>query len=92
MHPLDLVSTFQEIVKDDETVTVDVGSLYIWMARHFKSYEPRHLLFSNGMQTLGVALLGQLQPHCCAQVKKVYSHSGDGGFLFTGKNWKQLYV
>ena len=26
------------------------------MARYFKSYEPRHLLFSNGMQTLGVAL------------------------------------
>ena len=38
------------------TVTVDVGSHYIWMARYFKSYEPRHLLFSNGMQTLGVAL------------------------------------
>lgn len=38
------------------TVTVDVGSHYIWMARHFRSYEPRHLLFSNGMQTLGVAL------------------------------------
>ena len=35
------------------TVTVDVGSHYIWMARHFRSYEPRHLLFSNGMQTLG---------------------------------------
>lgn len=37
------------------TVSVDVGSFYIWMARHFRSYNPRHLLFSNGMQT-GVAL------------------------------------
>ena len=41
---------------DDTTVTVDVGSHYIWMARKFRSYNPRHLLFSNGMQTLGVAL------------------------------------
>ena len=92
MHPLDLVSTFQEIVKDDETVTVDVGSLYIWMARHFKSYEPRHLLFSNGMQTLGVALLGQLQPHCCAQVKKFIHTLVMEASFSQGKSWKQLYV
>lgn len=85
MHPLDLVSTFQEIVKDDETVTVDVGSLYIWMARHFKSYEPRHLLFSNRMQTLGVALPWAITAALLRPGKKVYSHSGDGGFLFTGQ-------
>ena len=84
MHPLDLVTTFQDIVKDDETVTVDVGSLYIWMARHFKSYEPRHLLFSNGMQTLGVALPWAITSALYRPGKKVYSHSGDGGFLFTG--------
>jgi acetolactate synthase-1/2/3 large subunit len=56
VHPLDFIDVLQDTVKDDETVTVDVGSHYIWMARNFKSYEPRHLLFSNGMQTLGVAL------------------------------------
>ena len=55
-HPLNIVSELQERVTDEMTVTVDVGSHYIWMARHFRSYEPRHLLFSNGMQTLGVAL------------------------------------
>jgi len=84
IHPLDLVTTFQSIVKDDETVTVDVGSLYIWMARYFKSYEPRHLLFSNGMQTLGVALPWGITAGLLRPGKKVYSHSGDGGFLFTG--------
>ena len=46
----------QKVLTDDTTVTVDVGSHYIWMARNFRSYNPRHLLFSNGMQTLGVAL------------------------------------
>ncbi|MFC4652421.1 acetolactate synthase AlsS [Lactococcus nasutitermitis] len=85
IHPLDLVDTFQTIVKDDETVTVDVGSLYIWMARYFKSYEPRHLLFSNGMQTLGVALPWAITAALLRPGKKVYSHSGDGGFLFTGQ-------
>ncbi|GBG97206.1 acetolactate synthase AlsS [Lactococcus termiticola] len=84
LHPLDLVETFQSIVKDDETVTVDVGSLYIWMARYFKSYEPRHLLFSNGMQTLGVSLPWAITSALLRPGKRVYSHSGDGGFLFTG--------
>ncbi|MDR2977237.1 MAG: acetolactate synthase AlsS [Streptococcaceae bacterium] len=85
VHPLEIVQTLQEIVKDDETVVVDVGSLYIWMARYFKSYEPRHLLFSNGMQTLGVALPWAISAGLVRQGKKVYSNSGDGGFLFTGQ-------
>ncbi|WP_054639808.1 acetolactate synthase AlsS [Lactococcus fujiensis] len=85
IHPLELVDAFQSIVKDDETVTVDVGSLYIWMARYFKSYEPRHLLFSNGMQTLGVALPWAITAGLLRPNKRVYSMSGDGGMLFTGQ-------
>ncbi|MDR0298588.1 MAG: acetolactate synthase AlsS [Streptococcaceae bacterium] len=85
VHPLEIVESLQEIVKDDETVVVDVGSLYIWMARYFKSYEPRHLLFSNGMQTLGVALPWAISAALVRKGRKVYSNSGDGGFLFTGQ-------
>jgi acetolactate synthase-1/2/3 large subunit len=85
LHPLEVVDALQQIVKDDETVTVDVGSLYIWMARYFKSYEPRHLLFSNGMQTLGVALPWAISAGLVRPGKKIYSNTGDGGFMFTGQ-------
>lgn len=85
LHPLDFIDVFQDVVKDDETVTVDVGSHYIWMARNFKSYEPRHLLFSNGMQTLGVALPWGISAALLRPGKKVYSISGDGGFLFSAQ-------
>ena len=85
VHPLDFIDVFQSAVKDDETVTVDVGSHYIWMARNFKSYEPRHLLFSNGMQTLGVALPWGISAALLRPGKKVYSISGDGGFLFSAQ-------
>lgn len=85
IHPLDFIDVFQEHVRDDETVTVDVGSHYIWMARNFKSYEPRHLLFSNGMQTLGVALPWGITAALLRPGKKVYSISGDGGFLFSAQ-------
>ena len=62
------------------TVTVDVGSHYIWMARHFRSYEPRKLLFSNGMQTLGVALPWAISAALVRPKTQIVSVSGDGGF------------
>ncbi len=53
------------------------------MARCFRSYEPRRLLFSNGMQTLGVALPWAIAATLVEPGKKVVSVSGDGGFLFS---------
>ena len=85
VHPLDLIEVLQDQTEDDMTVTVDVGSHYIWMARYFKSYEPRHLLFSNGMQTLGVALPWAISAALVRPKEKVISISGDGGFLFSGQ-------
>lgn len=86
VHPLDLIDVLQENTTDDMTVTVDVGSHYIWMARYFKSYEARHLLFSNGMQTLGVALPWAISAALLRPNTKVISVSGDGGFLFSAQD------
>lgn len=86
VHPLEVINTLQALVTDDMTVTVDVGSHYIWMARHFRSYEPRHLLFSNGMQTLGVALPWAISAALVRPNTQVISVSGDGGFLFSAQD------
>ncbi|MER2141828.1 MAG: acetolactate synthase AlsS, partial [Priestia megaterium] len=83
LHPLQLIEALQNFVEDDTTITCDVGSHYIWMARYFRSYEPQHLLFSNGMQTLGVALPWAISAALVRPHKKVLSMSGDGGFLFS---------
>ena len=86
LHPLEVINTLQSKVTDDMTVTVDVGSHYIWMARHFRSYEPRHLLFSNGMQTLGVALPWAISAALMRPNTQIVSVSGDGGFLFSAQD------
>ncbi|WP_165004607.1 MULTISPECIES: acetolactate synthase AlsS [unclassified Enterococcus] len=86
LHPLEVINTLQSKVSDDMTVTVDVGSHYIWMARHFRSYEPRHLLFSNGMQTLGVALPWAISAALVRPNTQIVSVSGDGGFLFSAQD------
>ncbi len=85
VQPLALVASLQDHVTDDMTVSVDVGSHYIWMARHFRSYEPRHLLFSNGMQTLGVALPWAIAAALVRPNHQAVSVSGDAGFLFSGQ-------
>lgn len=85
VHPLAIVRALQDQVNDDTTVTVDVGSHYIWMARHFRSYKPRHLLFSNGMQTLGVALPWAIAAALERPDQHVVSVAGDGGFLFSSQ-------
>ncbi|EOI01855.1 acetolactate synthase, catabolic [Enterococcus moraviensis ATCC BAA-383] len=86
IHPLEVIETLQSLVTDEMTVTVDVGSHYIWMARHFRSYEPRHLLFSNGMQTLGVALPWAISAALVRPNTQIISISGDGGFLFSAQD------
>lgn len=83
IHPLQFIRTLRSLIDDNVTVTCDVGSHYIWMARYFRSYEPRRLLFSNGMQTLGVALPWGIAATLVNPGQKVVSISGDGGFLFS---------
>ena len=85
-HPLSIIQALQDRVTDDMTVSVDVGSFYIWMARHFRSYNPRHLLFSNGMQSLGVALPWAISAALVRPNTQIVSVSGDGGFLFSSQD------
>lgn len=88
VHPLQFVAALQKRVSIDTTVTCDVGTVYIYMMRYFFAYRPRHLLCSNGQQTLGVgmpwAIAASLvqEPPCS---KKVVSLSGDGGFMFSAQ-------
>ncbi|MGO2709732.1 MAG: acetolactate synthase AlsS [Leuconostoc mesenteroides] len=82
-HPLDVIKSIQAHVTDDMTVSTDIGSHYIWMARHFKSYVARHYLISNGMQTLGVGLPWALATAMVRPNAKSVSVSGDGGFFFS---------
>lgn len=83
MHPLRFIAELRSHVDDDAIVICDIGSIYMWMARYFLSYEPRHLLFSNGQQTLGVALPWAISTCLLHPDKTIVSMSGDGGFLFS---------
>ncbi|MGA3253857.1 MAG: acetolactate synthase AlsS [Mycobacterium sp.] len=85
LDPVAVVLRLREELDDDATIACDVGSVYIYMARHFRVYEPRRLLFSNGQQTLGVALPWAMAACLVRPGTPVVSVSGDGGFLFSAQ-------
>jgi acetolactate synthase-1/2/3 large subunit len=83
IHPLRFIHDLQNVIDDNTTVISDIGSHYMWIARHLYCYRPHHLLFSNGQQTLGVALPWAMATTLVRPEEKVISISGDGGFLFS---------
>jgi acetolactate synthase-1/2/3 large subunit len=83
IHPMRFIRDLRDFIDDDTIVISDVGTHYMWLARYFSIYNPRHLLFSNGQQTLGVALPWAIAAKLVHPEKPVISISGDGGFLFS---------
>lgn len=83
LDPVAVVAGIRAALPDDASVLCDVGSNYLYMARHFRTYRPRSLMFSNGQQTLGVALPWAIAASLAEAGDPVVSVSGDGGFLYS---------
>ncbi|MGY6217556.1 acetolactate synthase AlsS [Methylolobus aquaticus] len=83
IHPLRFIHELRAALSDEVTVTCDVGAHEIWMARYFFCYQPRHLLFSMGHQTMGVALPWAIAAALARPGRKAVSVSGDGSFMMT---------
>jgi acetolactate synthase-1/2/3 large subunit len=84
LNPAALVLELRNQLDDDATVTCDIGSNYIYMARHFRTYQPRHLLFSNGQQTLGVAMPWAVAAALVRPGTQIVSVSGTAASSFRG--------
>jgi acetolactate synthase-1/2/3 large subunit len=82
-HPLSIVLALRNLVDDDTVVACDMGSVHIWMARHFFAFEPRKLLFTNGQQTLGVGVPWAMAASLAYPARKAVAVVGDGGFLYS---------
>ena len=83
IHPLRFIHELHQVVNDDTIICCDIGSVYMWMARYYFTYEPHRLLFSNGQQTLGVGLPWAIAANFARPGNLIISMSGDGGFLFS---------
>ncbi|WP_429181521.1 acetolactate synthase AlsS [Aeromonas salmonicida] len=81
IHPLRIVKELQDIIGQDMTLCVDMGSFHIWIARYLYSFRARQVLISNGQQTMGVALPWAIGAAMVRPGEKTISVSGDGSFM-----------
>jgi len=64
-------------------VTTDVGQHQMWEAQYYKHEEPRTLITSGGLGTMGFALPAGIGAKVAQPEKEVWIIAGDGGFQMT---------
>jgi len=70
--------------RDSNTVVVtDVGQHQMWVAQYYKHEEPRSLITSGGLGTMGFALPAAIGAKVARPEAEVWVVAGDGGFQMT---------
>jgi acetolactate synthase-1/2/3 large subunit len=64
-------------------VVTDVGQHQMWEAQYYKHDEPRTLITSGGLGTMGFALPAAIGAKIACPEKEVWVIAGDGGFQMT---------
>jgi acetolactate synthase-1/2/3 large subunit len=64
-------------------VVTDVGQHQMWEAQYYKHDEPRSLITSGGLGTMGFALPAAIGAKIACPEKEVWVIAGDGGFQMT---------
>ena len=64
-------------------VVTDVGQHQMWEAQYYKHDEPRSLITSGGLGTMGFALPAAIGAKVACPDKEVWVIAGDGGFQMT---------
>ncbi len=64
-------------------IATDVGQHQMWEAQYYKHDEPRSLVTSGGLGTMGFALPAAIGAKIACPGKEVWAIAGDGGFQMT---------
>jgi acetolactate synthase I/II/III large subunit len=71
------------ITGGDAVIVTDVGQHQMWEAQYFHHDEPRTLITSGGLGTMGFALPAAIGAKFACPEKEVWVVAGDGGFQMT---------
>ena len=71
------------LTNGDAVVVTDVGQHQMWEAQYFPHEQPRSLLTSGGLGTMGFALPAAIGARMACPHKEVWVICGDGGFQMT---------
>jgi pyruvate oxidase len=82
IKPQRVIHALQKVAKDDAILSVDVGNVTVWMARHFRMRNQQFVI-SSWLATLGCGLPGAIAGKIAFPDKQVFAVCGDGGFGMT---------
>lgn len=80
-HPINIIKTVSEIVREDTIIATDVGQHQMWVAKAYPIKRPKTLLTSSGLGTMGFGLPAAIGAAVANPNKTVACFSGDGSFL-----------
>ncbi len=78
--PQDILSALNEIKRDGDIIATDVGQHQMWVAQYSNIEQPRTLLTSGGMGTMGFGMGAAIGAQCSNPKKRVFLVTGDGSF------------
>lgn len=82
IKPQTVIRALQQVADDDAVLSVDVGNVTVWMARHFRITN-QQMIISSWLATLGCGLPGAIAGKIAYPHKQVFAVCGDGGFGMT---------
>jgi acetolactate synthase-1/2/3 large subunit len=74
---------WRETLGSDTIIVTDVGQHQMWEAQYFKHEQPRTLITSGGLGTMGFALPAAIGVKAARPEAEVWAVVGDGGFQMT---------
>jgi acetolactate synthase-1/2/3 large subunit len=83
LSPVQVVAVARSHVPRDTVVTVDAGAHMLAVMPLWEVAEPRRLLISSGLATMGFALPAAIAAALCAPARLVVAFTGDGGLGMT---------
>ncbi len=81
LHPANIIPFIADMVPNDTIVTTDVGQHQMWVAQRYPFKNPKTLLTSSGLGTMGFGLPVAIGAALANKDKTVVCFSGDGSIL-----------
>ncbi|MFH0348780.1 pyruvate oxidase [Bacillus vallismortis] len=80
LKPQQVVARLEEAAADDAVLSIDVGTVTVWMARHFKMKANQDFIVSSWLATMGCGLPGAIASSLSEPERQAIAVCGDGGF------------
>jgi acetolactate synthase-1/2/3 large subunit len=83
LNPTDIVDAVREAAPRNTLATCDVGSHKLLVGQGWQTYEPRTVLMTNGLSSMGFGVPAAIAGKLADPSRPVVAMVGDGGFAMT---------